>query len=823
MLKFIFGLLLASNAYALPATEGSIYSPATTKTSHYLNGKLIIGASAASPATTITADGTGGVVTATEFVGGGIGLTGVLGTDSTKVLKTGDAMTGTLSITTATTIGTIAAVSLSTGNNANGVGYDSIVVNGVDNLVQTKGVSIGAASGYGIIKIYDPLGGQSGQLVGLSGQSSWIGTPMGFGMRTPTYSVDVASGVRIAGSGTALALPSGAVYVGGTSVGTGIKLQVDGGKAYMTGFPTALQVANGSKSGFGTNGLPNATVDVEGDIAWGLGSAKSTFTSAGYGTFLGDVTAARFFGDGSYLGGVLPLSGGYLTDALSIVSTNTSSHSTYPLTIGNLPGVDNVAIAFRSTDTTIPAIHATINNGAAGAKLNISYGLTTGGSEFIGNAGGITVNGTDGITNNYGHLTTSGTSIIQADSNALIVGGGARFGCGAGSVIPGCGVGLVGVDGKIPALSSTYLANLSAANLTGIDDVTKLPLSGGTMNGANLIFNTGDDHAGINRGNIMFTEANGYHSIMFKTTGAPDGYPLGQLQFIQQGTGLHRLISFDKLAVYPGQLVIGADISATAANGNRGIRITGNENQTPDIYVSTFQWVGIGTSTPAATLDVIGSAQFGSGAAKSTFTATGALNMASGAVITGNGSGLTALTGANVTGVVPTATALSVNPTACTGDNFVNDIAADGTLTCAATPAGARSKMYAANPAYNTTSANFSVCVASAPAITTVGGDVFISLTGSGYNATLGGGCGLFILRDGAFLTGESATQSIKLGNSMYVAGTSYWDLSFNNLDPTTPTAGSHTYCFGINLGNAGTGTCYLGLGSPVYFSVFEK
>ncbi|MBI4422186.1 MAG: tail fiber domain-containing protein, partial [Elusimicrobia bacterium] len=49
--------------------------------------------------------------------------------------------------------------------------------------------------------------------------------------------------------------------------------------------------------------------------------------------------------------------------------------------------------------------------------------------------------------------------------------------------------------------------------------------------------------------------------------------------------------------------------------------------------------VGIGTSAPAAKLDVVGDAQFGSGAARSTFTATGALALAADANITLAGTG----------------------------------------------------------------------------------------------------------------------------------------------------------------------------------------
>ena len=45
--------------------------------------------------------------------------------------------------------------------------------------------------------------------------------------------------------------------------------------------------------------------------------------------------------------------------------------------------------------------------------------------------------------------------------------------------------------------------------------------------------------------------------------------------------------------------------------------------------------VGIGTTAPATKLEVNGTAQFGSGATKSTFTATGELNLSTGALLGG--------------------------------------------------------------------------------------------------------------------------------------------------------------------------------------------
>ncbi|MDO8614339.1 MAG: hypothetical protein Q7T33_01205, partial [Dehalococcoidia bacterium] len=58
-----------------------------------------------------------------------------------------------------------------------------------------------------------------------------------------------------------------------------------------------------------------------------------------------------------------------------------------------------------------------------------------------------------------------------------------------------------------------------------------------------------------------------------------------------------------------------------------------------DLYVTNGR-LGIGTASPGAALDVAGAVQFGAGAAKSTFTAAGSLNIASGSGITLAGGGL---------------------------------------------------------------------------------------------------------------------------------------------------------------------------------------
>ncbi|PCI38073.1 MAG: hypothetical protein COB53_05260 [Elusimicrobia bacterium] len=69
------------------------------------------------------------------------------------------------------------------------------------------------------------------------------------------------------------------------------------------------------------------------------------------------------------------------------------------------------------------------------------------------------------------------------------------------------------------------------------------------------------------------------------------------------------------------------------------LRLFGNGGPGDLISFTNAGNLGLGEMSPGTKLDVVGDAQFGSGVAKSTFTATGALNLASGAGITLVGGG----------------------------------------------------------------------------------------------------------------------------------------------------------------------------------------
>jgi hypothetical protein len=94
-------------------------------------------------------------------------------------------------------------------------------------------------------------------------------------------------------------------------------------------------------------------------------------------------------------------------------------------------------------------VSATTN--AAGSDTQVQY--NDGGTAFGGDAGLVYNDSTDVLTS--GKLATTDTSATSVDF--------------AGGITAGTGnVAIVNAAGQIPALSSTYLADLSGANLTGI-------------------------------------------------------------------------------------------------------------------------------------------------------------------------------------------------------------------------------------------------------------------------------------------------------------------------------------------------------------------
>lgn len=223
---------------------------------------------------------------------------------------------------------------------------------------------------------------------------------------------------------------------------------------------------------------------------------------------------------------------------------------------------------------------------------------------------GIQVNTSYGYAYNWVKVDTSAVnakyytagddtgSWLNFNKYGLVISSGIR--AGASRVDGSGGVGIINSDGKIPSLTSTYFADLDASALTGAPpDTTKLPLGGGTMTGSLIL-----EPASISTGNIVFQGAYP-HSIQFNNNSGATNQFLGEVQFLQNGTGQHRIITYGTThATYPKEMQLGADSTGDGTN----VRITGSAAMNPDLFVSSWTSVGVNTTSPnnAYKLDVNG-------------------------------------------------------------------------------------------------------------------------------------------------------------------------------------------------------------------------
>ncbi len=234
---------------------------------------------------------------------------------------------------------------------------------------------------------------------------------------------------------------------GGTDVpvadgGTGVGTLTDGGVLLGsgTGAITPMAVLADSEMIVGDgSGDPVAESGATLRTSIGVGTGDSpTFTAVTVGqadiTAEGDLRLQDASG-GQYVG----------LDAPATVS------SSYTLTLPAAIGSVNQFLSINNTDGTLQWASASAATTAAGSDTQVQY--NDGGTNFGGDAGLVYNDSTDLLTS--GKLATTDTSATSID-----VAGGITAGTG--------NVAIVNAAGKIPELSSTYLADLSGANLTGV-------------------------------------------------------------------------------------------------------------------------------------------------------------------------------------------------------------------------------------------------------------------------------------------------------------------------------------------------------------------
>lgn len=145
------------------------------------------------------------------------------------------------------------------------------------------------------------------------------------------------------------------------------------------------------------------------------------------------------------------------------------------------PGMAQITVPnVFTTSVPVSQLNGNFSTIAAGA-LNRANGTITGN---ITVNSGVTIDGVDisAVLGGTGTPTFSTLTLSSTSASALDVAGGINAGSG--------NVGIVDTTGKIPAISSTYFASLSGANLTGLA-FSQLPTtwSGRTFSAGNYTAN----------------------------------------------------------------------------------------------------------------------------------------------------------------------------------------------------------------------------------------------------------------------------------------------------------------------------------------------
>jgi len=196
-------------------------------------------------------------------------------------------------------------------------------------------------------------------------------------------------------------------------------------------------------------------------------------------------------------------------------------------------------------NTVISSSQMNANFSEVGTKsLNRQGGVITGN---ITVNGGITIDGVDISA----FLQPTGKVIVGSTAaDALDVAGGINAGSG--------NVGIVGTDGRVPALSSTYIADLNGANLTGLSSANLVNVTAFMFGGSSVEGRTDAAYPSGATGTVLAPNTG---TFMVQTTG---NYLLYGLVFSTNGVGTASVGLFN-LTDFPNTEIVA--ITSTNANG----------------------------------------------------------------------------------------------------------------------------------------------------------------------------------------------------------------------------------------------------------------
>ena len=440
-----------------------------------------------------------------------------------------------------------------------------------------------------------------------------------------------------ASSASTLLANPGASYV---SISTPVSFGAQDASGYSLVLSSGINAANGvfrAKAffgdGSGLTGLPSSTDPTKvlkgGDTMTGflnLFSAPLTLTgSAGVINSVSSVTASAFFGDGSHL----------LNIVASGAVLKTGDSMTGPLTSFSTVTIQGGGFSVAGATFAVVGGRVGVGTPTPAASLQVAYSYPTETPLLISNGADTTF----GINNSKS--LTYAPAVNFAGANAVNFGGGVTTGNGPGEF---------------------FVINPGASNTSNLLDVQQ--------NGTSRMLMTAAGSLGVgtavpaakfhmSSGTIIVDGGGGSALTPMLTLTRSAGGGGGAFQF--GGAGPTGLMGMDNNA----ELTLG-NLLAAAITFHTNASSNGNVLSNERMRIDAAGNVAIGTATAVTLLDVNGTAEFGAGGAKSTFTAAGSLNLAPNAAV--------GLSGAN--GFVTTQSSVNASSFFGDGSHLTNVVAA---------------------------------------------------------------------------------------------------------------------------------------------------